>query len=110
MSLVKIKDVVLYVGLTENGAECYNMKKVLSDNNIEHKLLSYSDSTQHKSVFDALNTWSWGPDKTKMVFTDFPIVHWLECYDDFSTELFCVTSVAELNLSSLLANIDKIEQ
>lgn len=109
MALVKIKDVYLYVGLTENGAECFNAKKVLADNNIEHKVLSYNDVEQHQSVFDALNTWRWGPDDEKKTFTDFPIVHWMECYDDFTTKVFCVTSVAELNTSSLLTNKELVE-
>lgn len=109
MALVKIKDVYLYVGLTENGAECFNAKKVLADNNIEHKVLSYNDVEQHESVFNALNTWRWGPDNEQKTFTDFPIVHWMECYDDFTTKIFCVTSVAELNSSSLLTNKELVE-
>lgn len=109
MALVKIKNVYLYVGLTENGAECFNAKKLLADNNIPYTLLAYNHDAQHASVFAALNTWSWGPNKETKEFTDFPIVHWTECYDDFSTELFCATSVAELNNSTLLANKEIVE-
>jgi hypothetical protein len=104
MALVKIKDVYLYVGLSPNGAECYNAKKVLDDNNIPFVLLGYNDTTQHSSVFEALNTWGWGPEKQTKTFTDFPLIHWTECYDDFTTEMFCATSVAELNNSSLILN------
>lgn len=109
MALVKIKDVYLYVGLTENGAECYNMKKILADNNINFKLLAYYDDKQVPGVFSALNTWGWGVDRIPRKFTDFPIVHWMECYDDYSTAIHCVTSVDELNLSSLMANKELIE-
>lgn len=109
MALVKIKDVYLYVGLTENGAECFNAKKLLADNNINHKVLSYNDITQHAGVFAALNTWRWGPGKETKTFTDFPIVHWTECYDDFSTELFSVTSVAELNTSKVITEKSLVE-
>ena len=104
MALAKIKDVVLYVGLTENGAECFNAKKVLVDNNIPFKLLSYFETAQHPSVFNALNTWRWGANNEAKIFNDFPIVHWTEVYDDFSLVNSCVTSVAELNISTLLKN------
>lgn len=109
MALVKIKDVCLYVGLTANGTECSNATKLLVDNGIEHKLLAYNDINQHSAVFSALNTWSWGPDQEIKTFTDFPIVHWTECYSDFTTQNFCVTSVAELNNSSLIANKELVE-
>lgn len=109
MALAKIKDVCLYIGLTENGAECFNMKKILADNNINFKLLAYYDEAQQKSVFDALGTWGWGTDRETKKFEDFPIVHWTECYDDFSTAIYCVTSVDELNLSALIANKKLVE-
>lgn len=109
MALAKIKDVTLYVGLTENGAECFNVKKILSDNNIPFKLLGYNDTTQHPSVFNALNTWTWGPDNVKKTFTDFPIVHWTECHDDFVIYNSCAISAAELNLSTLLQNKELVE-
>lgn len=109
MALAKIKDVTLYVGLTENGAECFNAKKILADNNISFRLLAYYDTSQHKSVFDALNTWRWGTDNVNKTFTDFPIIHWTECYDDFTVINNCVTTVAELNISTLLKNKSLIE-
>ena len=109
MALAKIKDVVLYVGLTENGAECFNAKKILADNNIPFKLLAYYDNAQHPSVFNALNTWRWGAEKEAKTFNDFPIVHWTECHDDFSVYNCCVTSVAELNISTLLTNKELVE-
>ena len=109
MALAKIKDVVLYVGLTENGAECFNAKKILADNNIPFKLLAYYDSAQHPSVFGALNTWRWGADGLTETFNDFPIIHWTECYDDFTVYNSCATSVAELNISTLLTNKELVE-
>ena len=109
MALAKIKDVTLYVGLTENGAECFNAKKLLADNNIPHKVLAYNDINQHASVFNALNTWRWGEDQTTKTFTDFPIVHWTEHHSDFSVVRHCVTSVAALNNSSLIANKSLVE-
>jgi len=109
MALAKIKDVVLYVGLTENGAECFNAKKILTDNNIPFKLLAYYDVDQHPSVFNALNTWRWGSEGESKTFKDFPIVHWTECHDDFSVYNSCATSVAELNISTLLTNKELVE-
>jgi hypothetical protein len=109
MAIAKIKNVALYVGLTENGAECFNAKKILADNNISFKLLSYNETSQHASVFSALNTWRWGPDAELKTFTDFPIVHWTEHHDDFTVFNSCATSVAELNISTLLANKELVE-
>lgn len=109
MALAKIKGVHLYVGLTANGAECFNAKKLLADNNIPHKLLAYNDIAQHASVFNALNTWSWGSNNETRTFTDFPIIHWTEYHDDFSSYNSCATSVAELGVSTLLANKELVE-
>jgi len=109
MALAKIKDVTLYVGLTENGAACFQVKKLLADNNIPHKLLAYNDTAQHPSVFGALNTWRWGENLETRTFTDFPIVHWKEVDTNADIVLKCVTSVAELNNSSLLLNKELVE-
>jgi hypothetical protein len=109
MALVKIKDVYLYVGPYDSGSESHNIVKLLVDNEIEHTVLAYNDVNQHASVFDSLNTWRWGPDKEQKVLTKFPLVHWTECYSDFTTELFCVTSLTELNNSSLIANKELVE-
>lgn len=109
MALAKIKDVCLYVGLTSNGGECFNAKKLLADNNIPHKLLAYNDIEQHASVFNALNTWRWGSNNEVKTFTDFPIIHWTEHFDDFSSYNSCATSVAELGVSTLLANKELVE-
>jgi hypothetical protein len=110
MALKKIKEVTLYVGLTENGAACFQAKKLLADNNIPHKLLAYNDISQHPSVFNALSTWRWGEDLETQTFTDFPIVHWKEVDDNAESVLRCVTSVAELNNSSLLLNKELVEE
>ena len=109
MALAKIKDVCLYVGLTENGAACFQAKKLLADNNIPFKLLAYNDTAQHASVFAALNTWRWGEDNETRTFTDFPIVHWKEVDTNADTVLNCATSVAELNNSTLLLNKALVE-
>ena len=109
MALVKIKDVCLYVGLTENGSECFKVKKLLVDNNIPFKFLSYNDVSQHPSVFSALNTWRWNEDGETKTFNDFPIVHWKEVDDDAEYVLKCITSSKELNDSSLLLNKELVE-
>lgn len=108
-TLVKIKEVRLSVGLTENSAECYNLKKLLEDNNISYKLLTYFDDSQVPSVYQAYNTWNWGVEKTTKTFTDFPILVWTECYDDYEKYSCCITSSAEFNTSSLFLNKNLVE-
>jgi hypothetical protein len=109
MALVKIKEVYLYVGPAESNVECTQIKKLLADNNIPHTVLAYNDPSQHEGVFNALGTWGWGEGQEKRVFTEFPIVHWKELYDDYSSVLRCATSVNELNISSLILNKKLVE-
>jgi hypothetical protein len=99
--IVVIKDVYLYTGLTTTGgndsAAAYQW---LQDNNIEFTHLSYNDSSQYESVFNALNTWDIGE------FTDFPFVIYDEKHDDFTAvkqALIGLDAITESNLVELAA-------
>lgn len=107
-TLAKIKEVRLYFGLTENSAECYNLKKLLDDNNIPYVVLHYIDE-QFESVFNSLGTWNWGTERAVKKFTDFPILTWAECYDDFERYPCCITSSSEFSTCSLMINKDLIQ-
>jgi hypothetical protein len=101
-NLVKIKDVHLYVGLVENGHECYQAKKLLDAAGVKFNILAYNDETQIPSVFVSLNTWGWGPDHKQRELDQFPLIHWTECYDDFSQLVFVAHGLIEIKESALL--------
>lgn len=103
--LVKIKDVMLYTGLTNGAADCVEALKQLKEAGIKFALLSYNDQVeQHKANFEALSTWTFGAgDSTyQKVFTDYPIMTWDECYDDWSTQRHAAHGLTEIQQSSLL--------
>jgi hypothetical protein len=84
-NLVKISDVRLYVGFTPNAANTYAALQAVTAANVPFVLMSYADSAAHKGVFDALSTWSYGRDASKVEVTDFPFLTWTENYDDWSS-------------------------
>ena len=103
-NIVKINQVHLYMGFAtpESAADCVVVKKMLDDANIEYTLLQYGDNSAHSGVFDALSTWSLGPDFLQRKFTDFPIVHWVEFYDDYERWVQAVVGSKELSNSNLI--------
>lgn len=102
--LVKIKDVHLYVGLVANGHECDEAKNVLDAAGVKYTLLSYADESQHPSVFQALNTWNWGSERKPRVLSQFPLIHWTSCYDDFEQYQFVAHGLDEIKTSELINN------
>lgn len=102
-NLVRIKEVYLYVGFTDTAAFCYEVKKLLDDNGIKYILLAYTDDSAHAGVFGALNSWAWGREARNEVFTNFPIVTWKECFDDFESSVECATTKEQVE-SKLLSN------
>lgn len=105
MKIVKIKEVLLYVGSTETQ-ECLEVKAFLSNQNIPFTALNYGDVNQHEDLFKALSTWTFGRlDKSRNItLSDFPFVTWRECYDDFEQSVEIATSVSELITSTLVSN------
>jgi hypothetical protein len=110
-NLVKIKEVYLYIGLTAKTSDCDAAKKLLDDANVKYNLLTYNDPAQHHYVFESLSTWNWGnPNNlTKRTFTDFPILHWKEYYDDYEQQVECADGLTEIENCSLLKNASLVE-
>lgn len=111
--LVKITNVHLYVGLTDGAAECVEVLKLLRNSGIKYTLLNYSDQDQqHKANFEALSTWNFGSRETsyKKTFTDYPILVWQECYDDWSTVQHGAQGIKEISKSSLFINKELTEK
>jgi hypothetical protein len=93
--LARIKDVSLYVGLTEDALACFEMKAFLEANAIPYTLLAYMDDSQHEPNFQALSSWVWGPDGEKRAFTKFPILTWREFDEDFNEVQECALAPDE---------------
>ncbi len=97
--LVKIKEVILYTGLTEGAADCVRVLKLLKSEGIKYTLLNYSDQDhQHVENFNALGTWTFGPGEGyKKVFTDYPILLWKECFDNWDIYQHAATGIDEIS-------------
>lgn len=108
MTLARIKNVTLYVGLTADVQACWELKKLLVENQIPHTILAYFDDAVHADVFESLNSWTWGKDAEKRTFTRFPVVTWENCYDDFTIQLECALSASEAK-SKLLPHASLIK-
>lgn len=110
-NLVKIKDVFLYTStqLSANTtAACNAARDLLTSANVKFTELWYNDESVKESIpaLTSLSTWNWGPggSKGQTTFTDFPLVHWTECYDDWSSHQEHAAGVGELQSSNLLKN------
>lgn len=102
-NLAKIKDVYLYVAISEHAQECYEARQLLDQNNIPYTLLAYFEPTQFPDVCAALSTW-WWTGGVQRTIDRFPIVHWKNCYDDYETDLGVAVGLTELQNSVLMAN------
>lgn len=101
-NLVKIKEVYLYAGYDQHVQECYDIKKILEDNNIPHQFLVYADDSQHKGIFDSLSTWPFkGGPRPREEFR-FPLMYWRNLYDDYENDLELVIGIDEFNASGFM--------
>lgn len=110
--LVKIKDVYVYTGNTAEKVECTKALFLLKQKGIEYNNLEYNDSTeQHEANFKALSTWNFGEAENhyQLKFSKYPIVTWVECYDDWSTVQHAVEGLKALKESSLLNDQEAAE-
>jgi hypothetical protein len=94
----------LYTAFTEDAAACFECKKILDEAGVKYSLLHYGDESQHQQNFDALGTWSFGPEFNTYTFKKFPIVVWQEFYDDYERFHQVAQSADELRASNLLKN------
>lgn len=109
-NIIKISDINVYIGVTNPTAlqETFDCKAVLDQNGIVYNNLIYPTVSQYASVFENLSTWVFGLDFTQYTFTDFPIITWREYYDTYEICDQVVTSVSQLNASTLIANKELI--
>jgi hypothetical protein len=111
-NIVKIKEIHLYAGFTENAAETYTVKRMLDDRKIPYTFLQYGGNEEeiHAGVYSSLNTWNFGrPEEIyKKTFTDFPIVTWKEYYDDYEVALHVVDSASDLMASPIMTKKELI--
>jgi len=104
MALTKIVDCYLYCGFTEDAQACFDFKKWLEDNNVDFQLLFYADNSQHKGVFDALNSW-WPDLESENKLSKFPIFVYTEIHDDLTPAKYprkFFKSTAEIQTSNFL--------
>ena len=57
MSFVRIDDIHLYGGLTDDAVDCYRTKKWLEENNINFLHLFYQDDKQCAEVIETVKGW-----------------------------------------------------
>lgn len=100
MALVRLSDIRFYTGLTETAHQQWEMKKWLTENNVNYITMSYADETQHQQVFDGFN--SWWPEAN---ISNFPVLTYTEIHDDLEVSQFPVKyflDVTSLSSSSFL--------
>jgi len=93
-NLVKVRDIFLYVGWSPKAADSYAAMTLLKEADVPFTLLHYPDTT----ALEPLNTWGWGPETSPVskTFTDFPVLHWTELYDDWSKALEVADGLLEI--------------
>jgi hypothetical protein len=111
-NLVKIKKITVYTAMTADAAECWDVLKLLKDNNVPFHHLNWGDDSTLAGLFSALNTWNYfnGTEFYHKEFTKLPIVHWECVYDDDAVVTNAAEGLAELQASELMANLSKIVQ
>lgn len=100
--LVRIKNVHLMTGLTAGAADCVLALQLLRSTGIKFNVLSYSDQDEHhRSNFESISGWPLGREgKTKTV-TDYPLMTWDECWDDWTVCRQVAHGLAEIRESDV---------
>jgi len=102
MALTRIDDIQLYMGMTADAAECYEVKKYLQDNGIKFETYMYADDSQHAQLFSSLGTWNMQGAPT--VISKFPFVIYTEVHDDLSPSKYpriCIYGLTDLSTSDI---------
>lgn len=112
-NLVRIRDVHVYTCFGEKVAECWDVMKLLKDNNIPFTQLNWNSDEDfvNANVLAPLNTWSYTEDGVNFdtkTLTAVPVVHWKNVFDDDVTGVNVVQGLAELQNSQLILNQDKV--
>jgi len=100
MSIVKIDDVYLYANEYEETSECYEAKKWLEDNGIEHEFMYYGEAEAHQRLFESASI-NW-PDQPPL--NKFPFLVYTEIHDNLRPSQYpqvCLRSLEEIKNSNL---------
>jgi len=80
MSILKIKDICLVTGLSNDNGECRAAYDWMKEKNLDFQHLSYYDPVQHDELFANYNTWV-----SDMNLNRFPFVHYTEIDDNYNS-------------------------
>ncbi|MGH7744917.1 MAG: hypothetical protein ACREQ5_08950 [Candidatus Dormibacteria bacterium] len=111
--LVHIKDVYVYVAFTtpEASADCTRALTALRTLGIKFNVLSYSDHTEgQQATLSALNTWTFGEDAHQINCSDFPILVWDECFDDFQVYRCLAHGLKDIKASAVFGKVGLVEK
>jgi hypothetical protein len=107
LNLIKIKNVCLYVGITDNTDDCITCKNILKDNNIPHTVqMCFDEKNQELSLMQSR---VFGPNFTQHEIKDFPFVIWTEFYDDYERFMEIALTLEELSNSNLVKYKNLVE-
>jgi len=81
MAFVRIDDIHLYGGLTEDAVDCYRTKKWLDENNIKYIHLFYQDDNQCQEVIESINGWFTSSEEP-VVISKMPFIVYCEVDND----------------------------
>jgi len=112
-NLVRIRDVHVYTCFGEKVAECWDVIKLLKDNNIPFTQLNWNNDEDFAAanVFAPLNTWNYtadGETYENKTFTAVPVVHWKNVFENDVSGINAAQGLTELQNSQLIANLDKV--
>lgn len=108
--LMKISEVLLYGGLTQDVQAVYDMKVFLEQQGIKYRLLFYTENTEQ--ALAPLRTWRMGDrgaEKTHDDLVKFPFVTWNEHYDDWEKNVNIAKDITELQSKPVLVEKAKID-
>lgn len=95
----KIRKIYFYGGDSENGKQSsIEAKQWMNDNKIPYTNLWYYDVNQHSSVFNALNTWTFG---SSVTISEFPFVIYDEIHDTGDVITQCIYGLDNIINSNL---------
>lgn len=107
-NLIQITQVTFYFG-ENNFQEQFQCKEFLNSNNIPYQSQIIFSKDQTTTFFETMNVSVFGPDFNQYTFTQFPIITWIEHYDDYERFMGVACNVSELSTSTLVLNQSLIQ-
>jgi len=101
-NLIKIKNVCLYVGMTDNVNDCLAFRDTLKDSNVAYRTSIIFYPVDQEATFNEVSNLVYGPDYVQHEITSFPFVIWTEFYDDYERWFEYSGSLEDLKNSNLI--------